>query len=633
MNLIKTSRALAAIAFATLGFALPAEAAISTFFSTTSNCLGATSAGFATSGPTVQVSLCATTTAPTATCGHSIVLQSASAGESGAFKVTARALGSNYADPNSEVLLTPLSINNPPIAADFGGTTLNAQLPIGPTANQLLATFDLAPQSTAVNSSYVISLAPASIMAVDPDGNCGLATSSNTPTDGPITASFTLNRTVAPTFTSAASTTFALNAANTFNVTATGNGPITFSAGSGLPGTVTLSSAGVLSGTPNANGTFPFTITANGTGSATQSFVLTVSGQATQAITFNGPTSQSFSSTSIPLTATSSSGLAVTFSSTTLSVCTVSGSNVTMVTTGTCTINANQAGNATYLPAVQVTRSFGITGGVPGAPTIGSAIAGNAQATIAFTAPASNGGSGITGFTATCGGISATGSVSPITVTGLINNTLYSCSVVATNALGTSPASGTVTVTPSTSVALTLIGVQSRKVHGNGAGTFDVPITFTTAPSGAVDTESRIIGAGHSIVFQFNQPITSAGTVSLVDASATNVGGIGTAAAPVISVTNNNEVIVTLTGTLDNRRVTVNLTGVNGSGGGSPTIGFLVGDVDNTRAVNIVDISGVRARSGQATTVANFRWDVDVTGAINVVDISSVRSRSGLALP
>jgi hypothetical protein len=34
--------------------------------------------------------------------------------------------------------------------------------------------------------------------------------------------------------------------------------------------------------------------------------------------------------------------------------------------------------------------------GVPGAPTIGTATAGNANATVAFTAPTSNGGAPIT---------------------------------------------------------------------------------------------------------------------------------------------------------------------------------------------------------------------------------------------
>ena len=52
------------------------------------------------------------------------------------------------------------------------------------------------------------------------------------------------------------------------------------------------------------------------------------------------------------------------------------------------------------------------TGGatVPGAPTIGTATAGNAQATVTFTAPGSNGGSPILDYRATSspGGITAT---------------------------------------------------------------------------------------------------------------------------------------------------------------------------------------------------------------------------------
>jgi hypothetical protein len=48
----------------------------------------------------------------------------------------------------------------------------------------------------------------------------------------------------------------------------------------------------------------------------------------------------------------------VTFASTTTSICTVSGSTVTGVALGTCTITANQAGNANYNAAAQVTQSF-----------------------------------------------------------------------------------------------------------------------------------------------------------------------------------------------------------------------------------------------------------------------------------
>lgn len=60
------------------------------------------------------------------------------------------------------------------------------------------------------------------------------------------------------------------------------------------------------------------------------------------------------------VSATASSGLAVTFTSTTPAVCTIVGNTVTGVSAGTCTIAADQAGNATYNPAPQATQSFAV---------------------------------------------------------------------------------------------------------------------------------------------------------------------------------------------------------------------------------------------------------------------------------
>lgn len=79
----------------------------------------------------------------------------------------------------------------------------------------------------------------------------------------------------------------------------------------------------------------------------------------------------------------------------------------------------------------------------PAAPTIGTAIAGDGSASVSFT-PNSNGGSAITGYTVTSspGGFTGTGSSSPITVSGLTNGVAYTFTVTATNAIGTSSASG-----------------------------------------------------------------------------------------------------------------------------------------------------------------------------------------------
>ncbi len=89
---------------------------------------------------------------------------------------------------------------------------------------------------------------------------------------------------------------------------------------------------------------------------------------------------------------------------------------------------------------------------VPDAPTIGTAVPGNTNTLVAFTPPADNGGSAITLYTVTSspGNITATGSESPITVTGLTNGVEYTFTVVATNSIGNSAASSASNaVTPS----------------------------------------------------------------------------------------------------------------------------------------------------------------------------------------
>jgi hypothetical protein len=85
----------------------------------------------------------------------------------------------------------------------------------------------------------------------------------------------------------------------------------------------------------------------------------------------------------------------------------------------------------------------------PGAPTIGTATAGNASASVSFTPPSSNGGSPILSYTVIAtdstnsanGGQTTTGSTSPITIGGLTNGDSYTFTVTATNAAATGPAS------------------------------------------------------------------------------------------------------------------------------------------------------------------------------------------------
>src|SRR6185312_9534190 len=79
-----------------------------------------------------------------------------------------------------------------------------------------------------------------------------------------------------------------------------------------------------------------------------------------QTITFNSIASQPLG-TSPTLTATASSGLPVSFASNSQTICTVSVATVTLLTTGTCSITASQAGNGTYAAATTVTQTFTVT--------------------------------------------------------------------------------------------------------------------------------------------------------------------------------------------------------------------------------------------------------------------------------
>ena len=77
-----------------------------------------------------------------------------------------------------------------------------------------------------------------------------------------------------------------------------------------------------------------------------------------QSITFASISDRKLRAGTFNLAPTTSSGLTVTLTSATPSICTVSGLTVTPVSVGTCTLNANQAGNNNYTAATQVQQSF-----------------------------------------------------------------------------------------------------------------------------------------------------------------------------------------------------------------------------------------------------------------------------------
>jgi hypothetical protein len=107
--------------------------------------------------------------------------------------------------------------------------------------------------------------------------------------------------------------------------------------------------------------------------------------------------------------------------------------------------------------------------GNPSAPTIGTATAGNAQASVSFTGNATGGGTVTYTATSTPSGITGSSSSSPVTVTGLTNGTSYTFTVRASNSFGYTSAESS----PSNSVTPAFTEVLAVGM-GYGLGLFPV---------------------------------------------------------------------------------------------------------------------------------------------------------------
>jgi M6 family metalloprotease-like protein len=198
------------------------------------------------------------------------------------------------------------------------------------------------------------------------------------------------------------------------------------------------------------------------------------------------------------------------------------------------------------------TANITVTGpqSVPFAPTIGTATAGNGQATVTWTAPTDDGGAPITGYKVTpyIGTTAQTPQTFSSTatsqvVTGLTNTTTYTFKVAAVNAVGTGPLSAETN-------AVTPVALASAPTIGSAtAGTLSATVSWTApSSSGTYPITGYRVTAYYSLILFTTRTFTSTATTQVVTGlsggtsytfrvAAITQGGVGANSAASNSVT------------------------------------------------------------------------------------------------
>jgi hypothetical protein len=191
-----------------------------------------------------------------------------------------------------------------------------------------------------------------------------------------------------------------------------------------------------LPGAPTNAGSYTVTATvneANYQGSATGTLVIA---KAAQTISFAALPARTYGDAPFTLTATTSSGLPVSYVSSTPAVASVSGSTVTLLTGGSTTLTASQAGNDNYLPAAAVDQTLSVAKAAA-TVTLGALAAtydGTAKAASATTSPAglnvtfayapAGGGAALPGAPTNAGSYTVTATVADARYQGSATGTL-----------------------------------------------------------------------------------------------------------------------------------------------------------------------------------------------------------------
>jgi hypothetical protein len=381
------------------------------------------------------------------------------------------------------------------------GVASAASAPVTPIAPATAPGAPTGVSASAGNASAVVSwTAPAS------DGGSAITSYTVTSAPGALTCSSATSPCTVSGLTNGTAYTFTVKATNVVGTGAASaaSAPVTPIAPATAPGAPTGASASA----GNASAVVSWTAPASDGGSAITSYTVT-----------SAPGALTCSSATSPCTVSGlTNGTAYTF--------TVKATN--FIGTGVASVASSPV-----TPTAPATA--------PGAPTGVSASAGNASAVVSWTAPASDGGSAITGYTVTSapGALTCSSATSPCTVSGLTNGTAYTFTVTATNVVGTGAASAASSaVTPIAGVPGAPTGVSAS------AGNASAVVSWTAPASdgGSAITSYTVTSApGALTCSSATSPCTVSGltngTAYTFTVKATNVSGTGVASASSSPVT------------------------------------------------------------------------------------------------
>jgi titin len=312
-------------------------------------------------------------------------------------------------------------------------------------------------------------------------------------------------------------------------------------------------------------------------------------------------------------------------------------------TTGSKTANLRVTDSNGAIVNVPLTgRAVAVQPVAPPAPTIGTATAGNASATVNWTPPTNNGGSAITGYSVRVfSGTGTTpvrtvtvGNVGTTNVTGLTNGTSYSFEVAATNAVGTgNPSARSNAVTPA-GAPVTPAAPTASAGDTTATVTWTAPNNGGSAISGytlQVFTGTTQVGANRPLGNVTSTTVTGLtnGTAYTFRVAATNANGTSQFSAASAAVTPRPPSAVpaipaTPTANPGNTSATVTWTAPNN--GGSAITGYTLRVWNGTTQVGAPRVFG-NVLTTNVTGLTNgtaYTFDVAATNAIGTSQFSTL---------